>query len=109
MSVVTNIIVIIPCCSDGTDIKKINSKLLHLDGNHYLKQVDQYAGGNKAFETDVYMGAFNYLNVGQFKKWFKATEFTEHNIQLLIQEQDDNNFTIIESSKDEIIQLLQGT
>lgn len=95
MSNVTNIILIMPACGDELDVKMINDKLLELDGHYTLNQVDEHAGGLKAMEVDVYMGAFNGLDVSEFKAWFNRTIFREKLIQLFIQEQDDDLFQIL--------------
>lgn len=40
-------------------------------GAETLKPLDYcQAGGSKAFEDDIYAGAFNYLDMEQFAAWF---------------------------------------
>ena len=64
MSVVTDVILMVPVGADPRVVDHVNARLattLRASGCG-LRKVDQHAGGNKAVQADVYMGAFSYLS-----------------------------------------------
>ena len=60
-----------------------------------LHKVDQHAGGTKALQAEVYMGAFNYLPVGEFIALVKTLpwEYPE-DIRLFMQEEQEYSFRV---------------
>ena len=60
MSVVTNV-VLVTGLVDKARVEEING-WLYEQGMGSVVKADQYAGGSKAMEVDVYLGAFNYLD-----------------------------------------------
>ena len=64
MSVVTDVILMVPPDSGLALIRDINARIEAVVASPCsgLNKVDRYAGGNKAVQADVYMGAFNYLS-----------------------------------------------
>lgn len=64
MSVVTDVILMVPPDSGPALIRDINARIEAVVASPCsgLNKVDRYAGGNKAVQADVYMGAFNYLS-----------------------------------------------
>ena len=56
-------------------------------------------GGTKMLETNVYIGSFNYLNLSDLVEHLKTqVRWTDdpRNVQLIVQEQHDDKFRIIE-------------
>lgn len=66
----------------------------HHNGEHLVK-VDDYAGGHKAIQADVYMAAINGLDINDFLDCFYNTNFEDPNLcQLMIKNENDNRFEI---------------
>jgi hypothetical protein len=87
MSLVTNVIM-----TTGIEETKL-WQTLPLMGK--LKQVDQYAGGSKAMECDVYLAAYNYLNHEKLLAEFWSVAWdSPDETWLMIKKQDDDGFTI---------------
>lgn len=98
MSVVTDII-LITFIEDGSgENEHLNVDLLNkylLD--HYrceLVKVDNYAGGNKCMQCDVFIGAINYLDIDNFINQINKISW-EHpeSLQFLLQKEEDEYFT----------------
>jgi hypothetical protein len=71
--------------------------------NHYLvekhdrslKQVDQYAGGDKGFQARVYMAGINYLDIPEFVDLFCSIPWElPFMATLLIRDEHDDTFTV---------------
>jgi hypothetical protein len=55
-----------------------------------LTDVAPYAGGTKALETAVFLGAFNYLRLGDFLAAVQAAPWSYYDsVQVFVQEQND--------------------
>ena len=60
-----------------------------------LNQVDGFAGGTRAFEAEIWAGAYNYLDIQEFTqavlnvKWLYPDD-----VQPLIEEQADDVFSL---------------
>ncbi len=104
MSVVTNVII---SGMSGLDvyrpfvIEALNAYLVNAEAERDLgtfTQVDQHAGGRKAIERHVWMGAFNYLEIDEFMAVYHAVLSQRGRFgrgylpQLLMCRQDDNKF-----------------
>lgn len=88
MSVVTDVILITAVDEDNE--KGIVARL-------FLERVDHPAGGNKAMQCGVYMGAFNHLVIERFIQNVRALKWHDREcVQLMVKEEDDNQFRIIE-------------
>ena len=87
MSVVTNLIF-------KTPVFRQEESLSFIKKYRFVK-VDDYAGGTKCMEVDLYLSAHNYLNESELIKDF--LEFKEEGYQLFIQGQDDDYFTTYSS------------
>ena len=69
-----------------------------LDSENYgiLQRVDQYTGGRKAQQADIYLGAFNYLDIGAFVEKIKSIKWVDPEyVQLFLKDEDDDLFNII--------------
>lgn len=88
--------------------KKLNEWLVS-DDNAYgsLVEVSDHAGGTKALETHVYLGAFNYLDINGFVKAYQEAvnsfkfrfDYQRSGIQLFIQRQDDVRFEEVDKDR----------
>jgi hypothetical protein len=78
-------------------VDEINKWLLENDTRAYrigLKNVWQYAGGDKNLETDIYTAAFNHLDIEAFKQCVFSQDWMEpESVQLYIKGQEDDVFT----------------
>ena len=60
-----------------------------------LNQVDGFAGGKRAFEAEIWVGAYNYLDIQEFTqavldaKWLYPDA-----VQLLIKQEADDVFSL---------------
>lgn len=98
MSVVTNVILTFSILEDDYEagdtyghkcVDKINEWL-----PCELKNIGGHAGGNKELETDIYIGAFNYLDTEGLKACVFSQEWNEpKDVQLYVQEQQADTFT----------------
>jgi len=53
-------------------------------------------GGTKFLETNLFIGAFNFLNKGKLLEHIRTIDFlSPEDVQLIIQEQEDTRFHII--------------
>ena len=63
--------------------------------NSSLHRLDKEAGGNEVMQCDVYMGAFNYMDIEEFIEFFNFLKWNDHEgIQLLIKDEHDDGFTL---------------
>jgi len=94
-------IILVTCIDDGAEADdchpnadKLNAYLKNNHNGAGLVKVDNYAGGNKAMQVDVFMAAINYLNIDAFVEWFRGVEWQDPEcVQLLIKNEHDNRFT----------------
>ncbi len=106
MSVVTNVILTYGICAGENDdmelLKEINNlneqgKLVHVED---VSLPDCWFCNGKALEANIAVGAFNYLNLkGWVKRMREQINFAYYQcdfVQLIIQEEDDVGFGIIE-------------
>lgn len=62
-----------------------------------LEKVDGHAGGDKAMQCDVFIGAINYLDINGFIEVFKSIKWEyPEDIQLLIKDEHDDKFKLYE-------------
>jgi hypothetical protein len=90
MSKVTNII--ITTAIDEPGVLNLNHALWLIEhpGFH---QVDQHCGGNKAFESHVWLAAFNHLDIEEFKAIARAAAWEEPDrVQIFIREEQEERF-----------------
>ncbi len=101
MSNVTNIILAIPIC-DKTEkrIKEVN-KFFGEDSCGFVdKELPKECyGGGKMLEAIIFIGAFNYISLDDFIEYLKTKvnwdEEYKSDVQVIVQEQEDNRFRII--------------
>jgi len=93
MSYVTDIILISHYLKQDT-IDEINGWLIGYQRNG-LYEVTEHAGGSKAMQCEVHMGAFNYLGLEEFLEFIKTLPWEEKKqMQLLTKEKHDDKFTL---------------
>jgi hypothetical protein len=100
MSHVTDII-LITAIDDAVDnifsVDALNEYLSKKYGGK-LNKVSQYSGGNKSFQADVFMAAVNYLDIKGFINGYQNNHWElQSSAQLLIKDEQDDNFRIISS------------
>lgn len=102
MSVVTNLILTFSL-SEDTVIKEKEINLFFNNGRDFkIVSVDCdetkiVYGGSKCFETNLYLGAYNHLDLPELIKHIKDIDWVEReNVQLIIKEEQDEKFKIIE-------------
>lgn len=96
MSVVTNVILCVPAGEHAASMKHVNDYLGKLeDRPTQLKLFPEGAeGGTKYLEVELWIGAFNHLDVQSFIDAVSSAPWEDPEIvQLLIQEQDEDVFT----------------
>ncbi len=122
MSVVTNVIVsgyagcysdpkLSPACRKvitalnewlAKPVTKLNSEPVNSLGQ--LMPVDQYAGGTRAMETNLWLGAFNYMPIGEFitvyQRAVASIQGDSTLPQMLMKRQDDDKFHEVPNKPD---------
>lgn len=96
MSIITNVIVLGPSSEDNDD------SLVALG----LTKLNDHIKSDRAFEADMWAGAFNYLDLDDLIKKLAAIPWTEPEyVQLLTQGQAEMAFTLwrIRSGKFQIV------
>jgi hypothetical protein len=99
MSVVTDVILMVPIGGGRRVISDINARIAAAARapGHGLIKVDQHAGGNKAVQADVYMGAFNYLPRQDVLAILAAAPWVgsdRSEVRVAIKEEWDDAFTL---------------
>jgi hypothetical protein len=81
-------------------MKALNAQLEGLNPGNSFNEVSEHAGGTKAMEAEVWLGAFNYLDLEDFLERVRLTDFEyPDDVRILVQEQDDDHFRLVELSK----------
>lgn len=109
MSIVTNVILRLPLSNaerydlihqmniffENQDIKG----LVSIETPHLP---DHWYGGNKYFESAIYLGAFNNLKLMEFINHLKTIEWEDkEDVQMLVKEQESDKFKLIDIFSDE--------
>lgn len=112
MSLVTNVVLLIPCLESndadteyGSDIPGLNAvnDWLTSQGMGRLHPVDQHGTNRKAMECHVAIGAFNYLDIAGLEMAFREAPWEEpENVQLLIMEQEAKRFRLSAAPQGEV-------
>ena len=102
MSRVTNLIL---TCSLGEREKyiisqinkfKINGNSLGIVSINDDKLPKGWYGGTKYMECNIFIGAFNYIDLRKFVEHLKSIKWEDpEDVQLIIREQDDFGFRIV--------------
>jgi hypothetical protein len=87
VSVVTNVILSL---HEDFIVDKVNNWLFQ-NGHRPLLRVDELWKWGKAMECDLYIGAYNHLEVAEFVAFVKAA-FSDEDTQLFIMEDGDEIF-----------------
>jgi hypothetical protein len=106
MSYVTNVIFVTRACEDEEKVtaflreifremgQKPPVNCIRANGPHHGGTNDWY-GGSKRLETDIYIGAYNGLDLGSFVEAIpKFSWDSPEDVQLLIKTEDDVAFSI---------------
>jgi len=106
MSIVTNLILHFSIGEDqGARIKDVNSfryrdiqlNLVSVDFNKDMEKGYSWYGGTKFLETPLYIGAFNHFDLRGFVDHLKKIRWEKPQcVQVIVKEQDDEKFRIIE-------------
>lgn len=107
MSVVTNVILSFSSMEEYLDDDKGNEIYPVMETiNEWLKKNNHIAfstdislkdviGGEKWFETPLFIAAFNYFDCGAFIEYLKSLVWKEPScVQVFVQEQDEDIFTL---------------
>lgn len=110
MSKITDIVIVTGLDEDsgpGSGVWLLNSLLsehYELQGTEdcpgaHLKEISDYAGGNKRFCGRIYAASINYLNVEEFVGWAKSAGWAHPAcVQLLMQEENESGFKRVDLS-----------
>lgn len=96
MSKVTDVVILAPLSAERSPaMSAINA---WLDERHYgqLVEVSDHAGGTKAMQARVYLGAFNYIDVAAFTAMVKGApwgRWEAQQIRLMLHEEEINDET----------------
>lgn len=101
MSSITNVI-LITTHDDGAkkdgehpNIYTLNEHLMQSGYIPGLAKVDCHSGGNKRMSTDIWIGAFDKLDVEKFKNVFESIKWEDPEcLQLMIRERNEKQFQI---------------
>ena len=106
MSVVTNLILTFSisededrCISDvnNYEYQGLKMNLVSVDFDKDIDNGKSWYGGTKFMEAPIFLGAFNRLDIEDFKRYLRKVnwEFPEL-VQLIVKEQDDEKFRTVE-------------
>lgn len=105
MSTVTNIILSFSIIEDDRDVDgenvyffmdSINKWLSDNNFGSFGKEADS-PNTQKCLETPIFTAAFNYFDLGGFVAFINLLDWEEReNVQIFVQEQEDDKFTIME-------------
>jgi len=77
--------------------RNLKMNLVSVDFNKDMEKGITWYGGTKFMEARIYMGAFNYLEIDDFRNYLRTLDWENRDlVQLIIKEQDDDKFKIIE-------------
>ncbi len=95
MSVVTNTILSYPIEEYCPELERLLEVNRFFAGSEGFVYCDDY-GGTKMLETNIAIGAFNYLQLDELVKHLKGIKWEQPDgVQLIVQEQNDSRFRII--------------
>ena len=105
MSIVTNLILTFSISEDedscmsevnNYEYRGLKMNLVSVDFDKDIDNRKAWYGGTKFMETPIFLGAFNHLDIEDFKRYLRKVnwEFPEL-VQLIVKEQEDENFRIV--------------
>ena len=79
------------------EVREIN-KYLQDNYNSGLQQIDSmFGGGNKAIQCDIWIGAYNHMDIDLFLNFFYSLRCVfKKEVQLLLKDEHDECFTLYE-------------
>ena len=102
MSQVSNIIVTYSVAEPSSRIEDVNLYFSRIGYERSLVSIEDpnlpagWYGGNKPFECEVLVGAFNFLNANGFVSHLKTIPWIERNsVQVFLLAQDRNQFQAV--------------
>lgn len=103
MSVVTNFIIMAPC-GNGDKLKEINSYMeIEYPGKKGFVSISDdslpsgWYGGTKFLETEMWIGAFNYLHEEGLISFLRSMKWKyEEDVQVCYKEDDEDKFKLID-------------
>ncbi len=101
MSVVTNVVFSYSIGEDISDrTKDVNRYFAPLIGLVSCDNMDRaprgWYGGTKMLETPLFIGSYNHLHLPDLLDHLRTIDWKyPEDVQLIVQEQDDNRFTIL--------------
>ena len=98
MSKVTDVAILTPLPHSDQESPAIAVINAWLDEHHYgqLVEVSDHAGGKRAMQAQVYLGAFNYLDVPAFIATVKGApwhRWDQGRVRLMVHEEEINDET----------------
>jgi len=103
VSVVTNILLMTGFLDETQPVANINSALACISAGS-LKELSSDVGGPKALESNLLAAAFNHLDIGNFISIVQCQPWENpENVQLLIQLQHEDRFTMYMFEGDHLI------
>jgi hypothetical protein len=92
MSHVTDVIFACDLREEKTSVDLINDWLVEHEIG-MLASVDDHAGGKKAMQSWVFLGAFNYLPIEEFASYVRSLTWCHpENVQIWIKDEHDERF-----------------
>lgn len=101
MSVVTDVIVLVSLAEEDPEdtfppIDEINNWLLSHGQHVGLNHLNGNEGGHKAWQCDVFGGAFNYLNADEFARTVATAQWkSPDRVQLLVKGEEDEIWGLV--------------
>lgn len=97
MSHVTDIILVTSIDDGGIEDAHPNTDLLNMylerQNKGKLLKIDNYAGGRKAMQCDVFMAAVNHLDMREFiEEFHKISWECKELVQLFLKDEEDDRF-----------------
>jgi hypothetical protein len=101
MSVVTDVIVLVSLAEEDPEdtfppIDKINNWLLAHGQYVGLNHLNGNEGGHKAWQADVFGGAFNHLDISEFARMVAMVQWkSPDRVQLLVKGEEDEVWGLV--------------
>ena len=103
MSRVSNVIVTFSALEQPSKIMEINQFFINAGYERGLVSIEDeslppgWYGGNKPFESEIMIGAFNFLNTDDLISHVDGTRWEDRSsVQVFLQEQTDKKFRVFE-------------
>jgi hypothetical protein len=105
MSLVTNAILHLGVLDEDEEVECLAAVNRYFkDRPGFVLVADDWCGGSKNLECSLAIGAFNYMGLDGLLKHMRSMSwpwYDRENVQLLVKEQDDDKFRVIDVFADE--------